>query len=80
MAAWEKAVGPAAEYTAHLVIAMYALDGASRITHIWAFQDLEQRFALRAKVYGEAVWPPEGAPEQIQKATSTIAVPELDWM
>ena len=80
LAAWEKAVGPAGDYTAHLVIAMHALDGAPRITHIWAFDDIAQRFALRAKVYREGLWPPRGAPDQILEATSTIAVPELDWM
>ncbi|WP_428532528.1 NIPSNAP family protein [Rhodopila sp.] len=73
---WEEAIEPAREYTAHLVINMYALDGAPRITHIWGFASLEQRAALRAKSYAAGIWPPRGGPEQIIEATSTIALPE----
>jgi hypothetical protein len=73
---WEKAITPASEYTRHLVINMYALDGPPRITHIWGFESLEQRAALRAKFYAAGLWPPQGGPEQILEATSTIALPE----
>ena len=76
LAGWEKAIEPARDYTAHLVINMYALDGPPRITHVWGFATLEERAALRAKSYAAGVWPPQGGPEQIIKATSTIALPE----
>ena len=76
LAGWEKAIRPAREYTAHLVINMYALDGPPRITHIWGFSSLEQRAALRESAYRAGLWPPEGGPENIFEATSTIAVPE----
>ena len=76
LAGWEKAIKPAREYTSHLVINMYALDGPPRITHIWGFESLEQRAALRAKFYAAGLWPPQGGPEQIAEATSTIALPE----
>ena len=73
---WEQAIGPAHEYTAHLVTNMYALDGAPRITHIWRFASLEERASLRSKAHAAGVWPPKGGPENILKATSTIALPE----
>ena len=73
---WENAIEPAEEYTAHLVINMYALDGPPRITHIWGFASLEQRAMLRASAYGAGVWPPNGGPEHIKEATSTIALPQ----
>jgi hypothetical protein len=73
---WKRAIKPAREYTSHLVINMYALDGPPRITHIWGFESLEQRAALRAKFYAAGLWPPQGGPEQIVEATSTIALPE----
>ena len=76
LAGWEAAIGPAREYTRHLVVNMYALDGPPRITHVWGFASLEQRAALRARSYAAGVWPPKGAPEQIVEATSTIALPE----
>lgn len=73
---WERAVEPAQDYTRHLVINMYALDGPSRITHIWAFAGVDERFAVRAKAYGEGVWPPKGGPENILEASSSIALPQ----
>ncbi|MGI4953718.1 MAG: NIPSNAP family protein [Janthinobacterium lividum] len=76
LAGWEAAIEPAQAYTRHLVVTMYALDGAPRITHIWAFGSLEERAALRARAYGAGVWPPKGAPEQILDATSSIALPQ----
>ena len=76
LAGWEQAIGPAHDYTAHLVINMYALDGPPRITHIWRFTSLEERASLRSKAYAAGVWPPKGGPENILEATSTIALPE----
>jgi NIPSNAP protein len=76
LAGWEAAIGPAHEYTKHLVINMYALDGPPRITHIWGFASLEQRAALRARHYAEGLWPPKGGPQQIARATSMVYVPE----
>ena len=76
LAGWEQAVRPARDYTEHLVINMYALDGAPRITHIWGFASLEERTSLRARAYGAGIWPPKGGPEAIREATSTIALPE----
>lgn len=76
LAGWETAIAPAREYTEHLVVNMYALDGAARITHLWAFTSLEQRAELRARAYGAGIWPPKGGPEQIAEAISTIALPQ----
>jgi hypothetical protein len=76
IAAWHQAVGPARDYTSHLVANMYALDGPPRIAHIWGFSSIEQRMALRKRHYAEGLWPPKGGPEQIERATSTICLPE----
>lgn len=71
-----KAAMPAREPMSHLVINMYALDGAPRITHIWPYAGLDERFAIRAKSVADGIWPPKGGPENILEATSTIALPE----
>jgi hypothetical protein len=76
LAGWEKAITPAKALTEHLLIAMYALDGPPRITHIWEFASLEQRGVLRAEHFRNGTWPPEGAREQIQQAASTIYIAE----
>jgi hypothetical protein len=78
LAGWEAAIAPAQDYTAHLVINMYALDGPPRITHIWGFDSLAQRAALRSAAYGAAIWPPKGGPENILEAVSVVALPESD--
>jgi hypothetical protein len=73
---WRAAIAPAADYTSHLMVNMYALDGPPRITHIWRFSSLEERAALRARHYANGTWPPNGGPQQIEKATSTICIPD----
>jgi hypothetical protein len=78
LADWETATALAKDYAAHLVINMYALDGAPRITHIWAFDSLAQRASLRHAAYSAGVWPPKRGPENILEAISVIALPEND--
>jgi hypothetical protein len=70
---WRDAIGPASAYTDHLVINMYALDGDPRITHIWGFSSVAERDRLRGEHYAAGVWPPQGGPERIAHATTTIA-------
>ncbi|WP_309762168.1 NIPSNAP family protein [Pseudomonas oryzihabitans] len=74
LAAWWAALAPAKAYTEHLVINMIALDGPPRIAHIWGFESIQQRFDLRTAHYAAGLWPPKGAPEQIDQATSMIAL------
>jgi hypothetical protein len=62
MALWEKAV-PARAKLSPLLLAMYALDGAPRYTHIWPYQSLAARSAIRAEAVATGVWPPKGGPE-----------------
>lgn len=76
LAGWEAAVTLARDYTAHLIINMYALDGPPRITHVWGFDSLAQRASLRAAAYSAGIWPPKGGPENILEAISIIALPE----
>ena len=76
LAGWEAPIAPAKEYTAHLMINMYALDGPPRITHIWGFESLAQRASLRSAAFSAGVWPPKGGPENVLEAVSVIAMPE----
>jgi hypothetical protein len=74
MAAWEAAL-PERTKLSPLLINMYALDGAPRITHIWPYASLDARAAIRADAVAKGVWPPKNAPEQFFAATSTIGHP-----
>jgi NIPSNAP len=58
-----------------IAVVMYALDGPARIVHIWPFTGLDQRVAVRRRLYEENKWPPLGGPEHILEATSTMAWP-----
>jgi NIPSNAP len=73
---WKTAVAPAREYTEHLVITMYALDGPPRITHIWGFESLAQRASLHSAAFSAGVGLPKGGPENVLEAISVIAMPE----
>ncbi|GAA2437254.1 NIPSNAP family protein [Actinomadura vinacea] len=74
MAGWEQAV-PERTSMYPLTVAMYGLDGVPRITHIWPFPDLNARAAIRKESYDRGIWPPPNGPENIKRATSTIAIP-----
>jgi hypothetical protein len=75
IAAWEAAV-PRRTLISPLVVAMYALDGAARFTHIWPFASLDIRAAARAEAVTRGVWPPPGGPEWLTgEMRSTIGIP-----
>jgi len=61
IAAWEAAI-PERTKLSPLSIAMYAVDGAPRFTHIWPFAGLDARAAVRADSVAKGVWPPKGGP------------------
>ena len=75
LAAWEVAL-PERTKISPLVIAMVALDGPARFTHIWPFASLDARSAARADAVKQGVWPPKGGPEWLTgEMTSTIMLP-----
>jgi hypothetical protein len=75
IAAWEAAV-PARVALSPLVVAMHALDGPPRFTHIWPFASLDHRAAVRADAVAKGVWPPKGGPQWLTgEMYSTVALP-----
>lgn len=75
IAAWEAAIPARVKYSP-LTIAMYALDGAPRFTHIWPFKSLNDRAAVRAQTVADGVWPPKGGPAWLTTdMRSTIGLP-----
>ncbi len=74
IAAWEAAV-PDRTKRSPLVINMYAVDGAPRITHIWPYASASERFEIRAEAVRAGIWPPKGAPEQVLEASSALCLP-----
>lgn len=75
IAAWEAAI-PARTRFSPLIMAMYALDGAPRFTHIWPYKSLNDRATVRAETVAKGVWPPKGGPDWLTGEMKTIiAVP-----
>jgi hypothetical protein len=75
IAAWQAAM-PERGNISPLVIAMYALDGSPRFTHIWPFASLDARAAVRAESVAKGVWPPKGGPDWLTgEMRSVIALP-----
>jgi hypothetical protein len=73
--AWQAAV-PERIKLSPLSIAMYALDGAPRFTHIWPFASLDARAAIRADSVAKGIWPPKGGPAFLTgEMRSVIALP-----
>lgn len=75
IAAWEAAI-PERVKLSPLVIAMYALDGPPRFTHIWPFESMNQRAEVRAESVAKGIWPPKGGPQWLTgEMMSMIALP-----
>jgi NIPSNAP len=75
IAAWQAAV-PERVKLSPLVVAMVALDGPPRFTHIWPFASLDARAAIRAESVAKGIWPPKGGPDWLTgDMHSTIALP-----
>jgi hypothetical protein len=66
---------PGRTQLSRLVVAMYALDGQPRITHIWPYASVEQRTALRAEAVRRGVWPPKSAAWLTPHMHSTVYLP-----
>lgn len=73
---WRQAL-PGRHVVDPVTVVMYALDGPARIVHIWPFSGLDERVAIRRRLYAEGAWPPPGGPEHIAEAVSMIAWPLL---
>lgn len=74
IASWQDAV-PARVILSPLVVVMAALDGAKRIVHIWPFNSIEERQAIRATSFQTGVWPPKGTLQWIKSAANALYVP-----
>lgn len=75
IASW-RAAYPARSRFSPLLMAMYALDGEPRFTHIWPYKTLNDRAHVRAETVAKGAWPPKGGPDWLTGDMRTIiAVP-----
>jgi hypothetical protein len=58
-----------------MLVAMYALDGTPRITHIWPYASVNDRARLRAESVQKGTWPPKSAVWLTPEMHSTIYLP-----
>jgi len=72
---WSPAI-PGRVALSPLTVAMYALEGVPRLTHIWPYASLDDRAEKRARSVAEGVWPPPGGPALLTgDMRSVIALP-----
>jgi hypothetical protein len=74
MAAWQEQL-PARLKLSPLVIAMHAVDGPPRFTHIWAYKSMNDRLAIRGDAVARGIWPPKGGPDWLAEMRNTICLP-----
>ena len=74
MDAWKAAL-PARLELSPLVVAMHALDGPPRFTHIWAYPSLNDRQAIRGDAVARGIWPPKGGTDHLAEMRNTICLP-----
>lgn len=75
MEKWQAALPKRGEYSP-CSIAMYAMDGAPRLTQIWPYASLEARSAARGRSVADGNWPPKGGPDWLDPdMRSTVAMP-----
>ena len=73
--AWRAAI-PARTKLSPLVLVMYAVDGPPRFTHIWPYESLDARAAIRGEAVRKGIWPPPAAPSWLTaNLNSTIYLP-----
>ena len=75
LAAWQAAV-PARVELSPIVVAAYALDGATpRMLHVCPYADLAERTRIRGEAVARGGWPPTSGPDWQTVMRSTICVP-----
>lgn len=75
VAAWRAAMPERGKFSP-LTIALIALDGEPRFTHIWPYESLDHRAKARAGSVAAGAWPPKGGPDWLTgDMRSTIALP-----
>lgn len=75
IASWHAAM-PKRSLFSPMIVAMYALDGAPRFTHVWPYRSMQERAEVRADTVAKGIWPPSGGPDWLTgEITRVIAVP-----
>jgi hypothetical protein len=69
---WEKALPRRLEMSP-LVVAMHSeIGGLNKFVHIWAYDSLDQRAAVRAEAIKKGIWPPKGRRLALKSQQSKI--------
>jgi len=72
---WREAV-PHRVRISPLLAAMYAIDGrVPRLMHIWPYESLDARQALRQQAFDSGHWPPKGGLAHLRKFSSSLYLP-----
>ena len=71
---WEKKVARRIELSP-LIMAMHSeIGGLFKLVHIWGYESLEHRSAVRAEAVAKGIWPPKGPKETLVSQRNKIVL------
>lgn len=75
MKSWESKLPERMKLSQMVIVGSVDLGEVNRFIHIWAYNSLDQRDAVRAKAAQQGVWPPEGGPARVLTQANKILRP-----
>lgn len=75
MKSWEAKLPERIKLSPLVVAGNVDLGEANRFIHIWAYNSLDQRAAVRAQAAQRGLWPPEGGAERLLTMANKIMMP-----
>jgi hypothetical protein len=75
MKRWEPAIGPRVKLSPLVTAGNIDFGEANGFVHIWAYESMDQRMAVRAKARETGVWPPPGGGDSLLAQRNKILLP-----
>ncbi len=72
---WEGAIGPRAKMSPVVLAGHIDFGDANGFIHIWAYESLDQRMAIRNKAREQGIWPPPGGGDTLLEQSTKILLP-----
>ncbi len=75
MKRWEGAIGARTKLSPLALAGHVEFGQANRYYHVWAYESMEQRAAIRAEARQKGIWPPPGGGDSIVTQNNKICLP-----
>jgi len=75
MKRWEGAIGARAKLSPIVLAGNIDFGDANGFIHIWGYESLDQRMAIRTKAREQGIWPPPGGGDGLLEQSTKILLP-----